>query len=111
MSYRDWFRKTQGKPPLGNADQNIFDDSTVLQSQEIKLNDGCMVRAELWAEDGYTYLTYDFENENLLGSNDEVIMQYLSEQGLSVKSGKFSHYIMKTGKRIKLNLTLGKADE
>ncbi len=111
MSYRDWFRKIQGKPPLEKSDQNIFDDSTVLQTQEIKLNNGCMVRAELWAEDGYTYLTYDFENESLLGSTDEAIMQYLNEQGVKVKSGKFPHYIMKTGKRIKLNLTLGEADE
>lgn len=111
MSYKEWSRKVEGKPPVEKKKKNVYDDSTVLQSEIIKLNDGSLVEAELWSESGFTYLTYKFKNEDLIASSDEAIMQYLSEQGINVKSGKYPQTIMRKDKQIILTLTLGERDD
>lgn len=111
MSYREWSRRVEGKPPVEKQDKSIYDDSTVLQSETIKLNDGSLVEAQLWSESGFTYLTYTFENESMLAFSDEAIMQYLSEQGINVKIGRHPHNIMKNNKKIMLTLTIGERDD
>ena len=79
-------------PTYQSKEDKDFDESKVMKRQIISLADGREVKAELWSEVGYTFLSYYISIIDLESYDKEELIEYLEEQGIKnlSTSDKFS---------------------
>ncbi len=95
MSFRNWERKRQGKEPL--PEKNPYDDSRLFMKQEIHLNDGSLVLAEMWGEDGHSYLTYYCPKNKFAGMSKEKILDELVANEFNISKNSYDEFSMSEG--------------
>lgn len=104
------------KPSL-SVEKDTYDDSTLISQKETILNDGRPVVSQLWAEIGYTFITYFFSQEGIEHLESHEIIPYLVASGISIDEpsrfrpsiDKWSDDQQKACWRV--TLTVGKPDE
>ncbi len=109
MSYKWFDRKIRGLPlEEEEKPKNIWDDSVSIQQEEIVLDDGRMVDAELWSESGITFLTYTMENTGFEDSTKEEILDYYNQQGITISKESYDEFdLLIKGNKIKLTMKIG----
>ena len=109
MAYRDFDRKIRGLPPIEEEPQkNLWDDSVSIQKQEIILDDGRKVHAELWSDSGITFLTYAMDDKGFENSAKEQILDYFNQQGISIKKNSYDQFdLLRKKERIILTMIIG----
>ncbi len=91
-----------------------FDDSKSLAKQEFMLLDGRQVKAEAWAEDGYTFLTYRFSSGGIENITLSDLIDYLNCNGMTVDEKYKTSGASFRGRgslTMDLTLTIGESEE
>ena len=60
------------------------DESTIIQSQQIHLDDGRPVSAKLWIDSGCVYVSYYFSKQGIEQQSNEGLLDYLNSQGIKI---------------------------
>lgn len=100
-----------------HAEKSIWDDSRSFASQKSQLPDGRSFEAEMWGEEGYTFLTYRFPIHGLEQSSKSQVVDYLFSQGIEIDLQKFPAENMQlltnfeTTDLLELTITIGESDE
>jgi len=69
----------------------MHDDSTLISEQLLSLNDGRPVIAQVWAESGYTLLTYFCSSEGIRHLGGAEFLSYLQEEGIKITNDNVVH--------------------
>lgn len=77
--------------PVFLKNNNPFDDSKLIAEQSITLLDGRPVIAHVWAESGYTFLSYFFTNMDIEHLHKEEILNYLQSGGITIDNSDISY--------------------
>lgn len=70
--------------PVFRNKTDHYDDSKLISEQVLTLNDGRPVIAQLWAESGYTFLTYFYSSEGIENLEGAELLSYLEAEGIKV---------------------------
>lgn len=115
MSFRNWLRGLDGKPPVSEDNEhNFWDDAKSLGPQSDTLPDGRKLKSEAWFENEYTFLTYTFPMAGLENLTKEQIIKYLFSQGINIDLDKYpldKIELLSRGKHYQLTITIGRSDE
>ncbi len=107
------------KVPVLVKDEKKFDwnDSVVLGGDMTKLRDGRPVKIQVWAESGYTFVSYYLSKVNLENHTKDELIKYLTFQGIKIHSNEKRKTSIKEYKDINrhecwsITLTVGKSDD
>lgn len=84
-----------------------WDDSVTVAISNSILSDGRKIIADIWAEGGYTFVTYKFTSKGIENFNKTEVLEYLRSKGLDLygnnyeldsflKDGKEEYYTLTT---------------
>ncbi|SDI52903.1 hypothetical protein [Natribacillus halophilus] len=93
-----------------------WDDSITLGKQTTYLDDGRYIRADVWAEDGYTFITYSFSAKGIENYSGEQLTKYLKQNGMSQKLDKDNYDFFRftdqdSNDRLSVTIVVGEADD
>ena len=110
MSYKSFDRKVRGLPPFEEEEKqkSVWDDSATIQKDEIVLDDGEVLDAELWTESGITYLTYTIESKGFEDAAKEDILDYMNQQGMEIRNESYKMFdMLKRHGKIVMTMKIG----
>ena len=113
MSFRNFSRKADGKEPLPEYERDYYDDACSIMGNTFLLDDSRKVSAEIWAESGYSFLTYRFDNAGIEDHSIEEMIEYLNNNGMKIDKEKHGQKIdlIETGGEYRLTLTVGTQED
>ena len=108
----------QKKVPIaGSMDGGEWDDSTSFAVEQVGLPHSRSIEAEMWGEEGYTFLTYRFPGQGLEQYTRSQIVDYLLSQGIQIDLEKFLAERMQLLQNfespdvLELTITIAESDE
>jgi hypothetical protein len=71
-------------PMISNKKENLWDDSRVISTQTIPINQDRHVIIQKWKESGYTFLTYFIPKQGLELLNKDLLIHFLADGGIDL---------------------------
>ena len=84
------------RTPVFQSKNDPYDDSTLISEQILTLTNGHPVVAHVWAESGYTFLTYYCTADGIENFNEEDVLEYLQSGGIKLDD--------KASRKLEINL-------